>query len=410
MSPSMRTKVAASRAMPLRWYAVWSLSVCALTSAPSSSASMLIRAASRVVVPLKAMCSTTWLMPFSRALSWPLPVRTNTLALALASQGMAMVTTRTPFDKVVRTVSAWGARSSSRSSPIVGDRRPRARCKGRADEPRARPYHHALPSTRPGSPDAPRRQDDAVRRCRPRRRRGADARRMPRTRYHLRDQLEGAGRARRLLPGARGRHVQEIRSRGRDPPGRPAGQQPAAAAGRPHRLPDDGQPAAQLRQREERRARRRRRLDVPEGSAGADRASERGLRVVRGSRQGARRLHREGRAVLVVAMAEGRLRLQGRQPAPVQLQRRALPREREEPAAGLRGRGADHDREGGPLQARRVPARRPWLQHLQHDDRGAHRHREEQAPISSGASSRPRRSSAGRTTCTATAAPPMHSS
>ena len=157
----------------------------------------------------------------------------------------------------------------------------------------------------------------------------------------------------------------KLRPRRRDPPGRPAGQQPPAAARRPHRLPDDGQPAAQLRQREERRAGDRRRGDVPEGSAGADRASRRRLREVRGPGQGAGRLRRQGRAVLVVAMAQGRLRVQGRVAAPVQLQRRALPRRQakslqqgyavEEPITIAKARR---------LQARGVPARRPRLQHL----------------------------------------------
>jgi hypothetical protein len=49
------------------WKAVWSLSVWALTSAPSRSASRLMRRASRVAVPLKAMCSMTWPMPFGGA-------------------------------------------------------------------------------------------------------------------------------------------------------------------------------------------------------------------------------------------------------------------------------------------------------------------------------------------------------
>jgi hypothetical protein len=61
------------------WYAVWSLSVCALTSAPSRSASRLICWQVRPCVPLKAMCSTTWLMPLRVRLSCRLPVRTNTL-------------------------------------------------------------------------------------------------------------------------------------------------------------------------------------------------------------------------------------------------------------------------------------------------------------------------------------------
>ena len=179
---------------------------------------------------------------------------------------------------------------------------------------------------------------------------------------------------------ARGRrHVQELRPRRGDPPGRPAGQQPPAAARRPHRLPDDGQPAAQLRQRQERRAGDRGGVDVPEGSAGADRASGRRLREVRGPGQGARGLHRQGRAVLVVAVAQGRLRVQGRVAAPVQLQRRPVPGRQAQPAAGLRGGGAHHDRQGRRLQARGVPAGRPRLQHLLHDHRGAHRHRQEQA-------------------------------
>ena len=63
------------------WYAVWSLSVCALTSAPSRSASRLICWQLRSCVPLNAMCSTKWLMPFRRRLSWLLPVRMKTLTL-----------------------------------------------------------------------------------------------------------------------------------------------------------------------------------------------------------------------------------------------------------------------------------------------------------------------------------------
>ena len=57
---------------------------------------------------------------------------------------------------------------------------------------------------------------------------------------------------------------------------------PLLPAGK-HRLPDDRQPAAQLRQREERRADGGGRGDVPEGPAGADRASRPGLRELRRS-------------------------------------------------------------------------------------------------------------------------------
>src|ERR1700761_565600 len=106
---------------------------------------MLIRAASRVVVPLKAMCSTTWLMPDSRALSWPEPVRTNTLALALASQGMWIVTTRTPLGRVVRRVS-W----------LSGNFMPPLSATGAAG---ARQRDIGLPAPDRGSYDGPRLSD-----------------------------------------------------------------------------------------------------------------------------------------------------------------------------------------------------------------------------------------------------------
>jgi hypothetical protein len=57
---------------------------------------------SRVAVPLKAMCSTTWLMPLSRALSCRLPVRMNTLSDTVARQGMSMATRRKPLGRVAR--------------------------------------------------------------------------------------------------------------------------------------------------------------------------------------------------------------------------------------------------------------------------------------------------------------------
>ena len=93
------------------WNAVWSLSVCALTSAPSRSASRLICWQSRPCVPLKAMCSTKWLMPFRRRLSWLLPVRTKTLTLAVCRCGRRIVTTRTPLARVVTVVSPSCSRS-----------------------------------------------------------------------------------------------------------------------------------------------------------------------------------------------------------------------------------------------------------------------------------------------------------
>ena len=89
------------------------------------------------------------------------------------------------------------------------------------------------------------------------------------------------------------------------PGGPQVNNRPLLPAG-PHRLPDDGQPAAQLRQREERRAHDRRRRDVPEGSAGADRPSRPGLREVRGAEECTGRADRQGRAVQLVAVAKGR--------------------------------------------------------------------------------------------------------
>ena len=61
---------------------------------------------SRVAVPLKAMCSTTWLMPFSARASCWLPVRTKTLTLAVWRRGMRMTSTRTPLGSVARWVSS----------------------------------------------------------------------------------------------------------------------------------------------------------------------------------------------------------------------------------------------------------------------------------------------------------------
>jgi hypothetical protein len=58
--------------------------------APRRSASRLICWQSRSRVPLNAMCSTTWLMPFRRALSCWLPERTNTLTPTVSTWGWRM--------------------------------------------------------------------------------------------------------------------------------------------------------------------------------------------------------------------------------------------------------------------------------------------------------------------------------
>src|SRR5436190_20556741 len=112
MSPSIATKLGASPARPRMWYAVWSLSVCALTSAPRRSASRLICWQLRVCVPLNAMCSTKWLMPFRRRPSWLLPVRTKTLTLTLCRCGSRIDTTRTPLPR--RTMVASGSLAGAR--------------------------------------------------------------------------------------------------------------------------------------------------------------------------------------------------------------------------------------------------------------------------------------------------------
>ena len=72
---------------------------------------------SRSVVPLNAMCSTKWLMPFRRRLSWQLPVRTNTLTLTLSRYGMRTTTTRTPLPSVATDVSAAPASTAIQGWP-----------------------------------------------------------------------------------------------------------------------------------------------------------------------------------------------------------------------------------------------------------------------------------------------------
>src|SRR3954471_15608163 len=149
---------------------------------------MLMRAASRVVVPLNAMCSTTWLMPASRVPSWPEPVRTKTLALALASHGMWIVTTRTPLGKVVRRVS----RLSWRLIRVLSATRAGAAAAGPClPELDSRPYDRPRRLSTTGAVHA-----SLVHEIRPRRHAAGRERRRARPRQgRLRHQLEGAGRA-----------------------------------------------------------------------------------------------------------------------------------------------------------------------------------------------------------------------
>jgi NitT/TauT family transport system substrate-binding protein len=75
-----------------------------------------------------------------------------------------------------------------------------------------------------------------------------------------------------------------------------------------------------FRQRQERRAHHRGGRHVPEGPAGADRPPRPGLRQVRGDLKNAPTADQQGRPVQLVAVAEGRARLQGRAAQALQLQ------------------------------------------------------------------------------------------
>ena len=104
------------------------------------------------------------------------------------------------------------------------------------------------------------------------RRLGAGAGAKPRQ-GPLRHQLGGRGRAWRLLPGARGRHLQEIRPRRHHRPGRAEREQPHSALRGQDRLLHERQFAAIVRCGRAQYPHHRGGGELPEGPAGADRAS-----------------------------------------------------------------------------------------------------------------------------------------
>src|SRR5678816_4289539 len=57
--------------------------------------------AERVLVPLKAMCSSMWAMPLSSADSWRVPQATQMPSAADSTSGIASTATRRPLGRVV---------------------------------------------------------------------------------------------------------------------------------------------------------------------------------------------------------------------------------------------------------------------------------------------------------------------
>ena len=113
----------------------------------------------------------------------------------------------------------------------------------------------------------------------------------------VRHQLARRGRAWRLLPGRRRRHLREIRPRCRDRAGRAAGRQRHPARLRQARLLHGLKPDRGVRRGEAERSDGRGRRALPERPADGDVASRRRARQIHGPGQGAR-LYRQGRAVL----------------------------------------------------------------------------------------------------------------
>ena len=160
---------------------------------------------------------------------------------------------------------------------------------------------------------------------------------------NFRHGLEGRGRARRLLPGDRHRHLPAARARSDVAAGRTAGQPCATARRRPARL----QPRAKLLHPAEFRAGEhpdgRGRGDLPEGPVGADRPSRAGQRQPRRTQRQAdhdrlRHPHHQ------LGFPEEQVRLHRRPDPALHLQRRAVPRRPQGGPAGLSVERAVHDR------------------------------------------------------------------
>ena len=188
------------------------------------------------------------------------------------------------------------------------------------------------------------------------------ARLCPAARQNLvRHQLGGRGRARRLLSGGRRRHLQDIRPRRDDRAGRPAGEQPHAAACRPHRFLHERELPAGLRRGGAEHSSGRRLGHLPEGPAGVARTSGR-CGDIRGFEEAhAVRLVR-GPADLLQVDA-GRVRLLGKPGEALHVQPAAVPGRPEQRDAGLRHLRALRGRESG-RETEDLSTRRPGLQHL----------------------------------------------
>ena len=186
----------------------------------------------------------------------------------------------------------------------------------------------------------------------------------------LRHQLGRRGRAWRLLPGARRRHLQEVWARRDHRARRAEREQPHPVAGRQARLLHERQFAANLRRGRAQYSGRGGGGELPEGPAGADRAS--GRRQARRP-EDAHFVRLQGRHGHLFSMAEGGLRLRRVEGETLHLQRAAVPRRQEFGDGRLRHLGALRDREAGAFQAGRVPAGRSRLQQLFDVDRDAAR-------------------------------------
>ena len=82
------------------WKQVHSLVVKALTWPPMASISSASRAAERVAVPLKSICSIKWAAPPSPGCSWREPVPTQMPRQAERTPGTCSVRIRTPLGSV----------------------------------------------------------------------------------------------------------------------------------------------------------------------------------------------------------------------------------------------------------------------------------------------------------------------
>ena len=117
--------------------------------------------------------------------------------------------------------------------------------------------------------------------------------------------------------------------------------------------------------------------DLPEGPAGAARASRTGGEVRGPEEPHAARLR--GGAADLFQMDAGGVRLRAGESEALHLQSRTVPGRQTERDAGLCDVGAVRDREGRQVQAEDLPARRSRLQHLLDPDRNAPRGRREEA-------------------------------